>query len=97
MYNETIAYKAGEITAHLHNIFHKRNDLPSVFECMKNFMHLKTVMTKYYNLLKANKNINHKIIEYEIMISKLGLKDEEKGTFVHFIVAYGNKINKKLI
>lgn len=57
-YKETVAYKAGKIIGYMHNAYSKRDDLPSVAHCMHNFMHLKTILGKYYSLLKNNKNIN---------------------------------------
>lgn len=92
----TQAYMAGCLTAKLYNIYYSRSNLPSVVLCMRNFRILKTIFSKYYNLLKANKIANPYINRYE-EFNRLDINKEQIGNFTDFMIGYSDTINKKKI
>ena len=90
----TCAYQAGIICGYLYNYYYKRNDLPSIILCMRDFMQLKQIFGKYYTLLKNNKKIYNHILQYEKFVSKLNITKEETGGYIEFMIGFSEKIKK---
>lgn len=90
----TCAYYAGVLCGYLYNYYYKRKDLPSIILCMRDFMQLKRVFGKYYNLLKNNHKIYNYFITYEQMVSKMNISDKETGDYKDFMIGFSEKIKK---
>lgn len=90
----TAAFWAGKITAMMYNIYYTRTDLPHVEICMREFLHLKVILGKYYNLLKNNKNHNNTFLQYENIINKYNLSEEERGNHQDFMIGFGKNRKK---
>lgn len=87
--NYKIAYIAGVLTAKLTLRYGDREEIPTPIQCMRDFLHLRTVFGRYYNLLKGIDH-NYKFFqEYESLLSVMPLPKKSIGDASDFMVGYG--------
>ena len=91
---QTQSYLAGVLTARLYNRYHRRKDLPSVVQCMRDFNSLKTVFSKYYNLLKNKKENVKYFEEYEQLNKQFNIY---RGDYSHFMLGYSDNIKRTIL
>lgn len=83
------SFIAGKLTAYLYIEYRDRDDLPSLILCMRDFLHLKTIFNRYYNLLRLKIKYEKFFLEYESYVEQMRLDEESIGDVHDFMIGYG--------